>query len=68
MLVGSHGLGTVGSGGQGLGCVVKAVSMGFSAVKSCLWWRWLLAMCREVAMQDGKRAPDTGAVGVHEHR
>ena len=48
--------------------VAKAVAMGFSAVKSCLWWRWLLDMCREVAMQDGKRAPDMGAVGVHEHR
>ena len=48
--------------------VTKAIAMGFSVVKSCLWWRWLLAMCREVAMQDGKWAPDTGAVGVHEHR
>ena len=48
--------------------VAKAVAMGFSAVMSCLRWWWLLAMCREVAMQDGKRAPDTGAVGVHEHR
>ena len=47
--------------------VAKAVAMGFSAVESCSWWRWLLAMCREVAMKDGKRAPDMGAVGVHEH-
>ena len=48
--------------------IAKAVAMGVSAVESCSWWRWSLAMCREVAMQDGKRAPDRGAVGVHEHR